>query len=123
MTTWLLLHCQIKGSLREREKEPPFREAQISPVREVWKLTGRVASSDAVAQPVAVEEKKGLSNIPLISVEAETYEGKEETPVDVIKDKAKDDLNLVIPGKERVDINDDEIEEKSQNCPRENSKN
>ncbi|GFY62589.1 hypothetical protein TNIN_128201 [Trichonephila inaurata madagascariensis] len=44
---------------------------------------------DVVAQPVAVEEEKGLSrdssNVPLISTNGEMYEGKEGTPVDVIK--------------------------------------
>ncbi|GFX63554.1 hypothetical protein TNCV_105611 [Trichonephila clavipes] len=32
-----------------------------------------------VAQPVAVEEEKGLSNVSLISTEDETYEEKEDT--------------------------------------------
>ncbi|GFY64578.1 hypothetical protein TNIN_98521 [Trichonephila inaurata madagascariensis] len=52
---------------------------------------------DAVAQPVAVEEEKGLSrdssNVPLISAEDEMFKEKEETPVDVIKDKAKGNIN------------------------------
>ncbi|GFY37065.1 uncharacterized protein TNIN_349781 [Trichonephila inaurata madagascariensis] len=72
---------------------------------------------DAVAQPVAVEEEKSLSrnssNVPLISAEDETYEEKEGTPVDVIKDKAKGDINPVILSKERGDLDDDEIERKS----------
>ncbi|GFX81362.1 hypothetical protein TNCV_142121 [Trichonephila clavipes] len=70
---------------------------------------------DAVAHPVAVVEEKDLprdsSNVPLISAEDEKYEEREETPVDVLKDKVKDDLIPVIFSKERVDINDDEIEE------------
>ncbi|GFW08723.1 hypothetical protein TNCV_20201 [Trichonephila clavipes] len=70
---------------------------------------------DDVAKPVAVEEEKGLSrdssNVPLISTEDEKE--KEETPVDVIKDKAKGDINPVNLSKERVDLHDDEIERKA----------
>ncbi|GFQ86251.1 hypothetical protein TNCT_567931 [Trichonephila clavata] len=48
---------------------------------------------DAVVQPVAIGEEKGLSrdsfNVPIISADEEMYEEKEETSVDVIKDKAK----------------------------------
>ncbi|GFX01412.1 hypothetical protein TNCV_1863861 [Trichonephila clavipes] len=54
------------------------------------------ADRDAVAQPVAVEEKKGLSNAMLISAEDEMYERKGETPVDVIKDKVKEDVDPII---------------------------
>ncbi|GFY61142.1 hypothetical protein TNIN_343501 [Trichonephila inaurata madagascariensis] len=53
-----------------------------------------------------------------VSAEDETYEGKEETPVDVIKDNAKDDLNPVILSKERVDLDDDEIEEEKLKLPK-----
>ncbi|GFS58024.1 hypothetical protein TNIN_220941 [Trichonephila inaurata madagascariensis] len=41
-----------------------------------------------------------------------SYETYEETPVDVIKDTAKNDLTPVILSKERVDLDDDKIEEK-----------
>ncbi|GFW22515.1 hypothetical protein TNCV_3364271 [Trichonephila clavipes] len=41
----------------------------------------------------------------------ETYGRKEETPVDVRKDKAKGDVNPVILSRERVDLDGDEIEE------------
>ncbi|GFU69429.1 hypothetical protein TNCV_5123551 [Trichonephila clavipes] len=41
----------------------------------------------------------------------ETYGEKEETPVDVRKDKAKGDVNTAILSRERVDLDDDEIEE------------
>ncbi|GFS59398.1 hypothetical protein TNIN_191751 [Trichonephila inaurata madagascariensis] len=55
---------------------------------------------DAIAQPAVVGEEKGLSGdssiAPLNSAEGEMYEEKEETPVDVIKDKAKGDFNPVI---------------------------
>ncbi|GFS71539.1 hypothetical protein TNCV_5052221 [Trichonephila clavipes] len=64
-----------------------------------------------VAQPVTVWEEKGLSTVPLISAVGETYEEKVETPVDVIKDKAKGDVDPVILSKHRVDLDDDEIEE------------
>ncbi|GFU95541.1 hypothetical protein TNCV_3542861 [Trichonephila clavipes] len=49
--------------------------------------------TDAVAQPLAVEE------------------GKENTPVDVRKDKAEGDIDPVILNRERVDLDNDEIEE------------
>ncbi|GFW75344.1 hypothetical protein TNCV_4189981 [Trichonephila clavipes] len=57
-----------------------------------------------------------------VSAEVETNEEKGETPVDVIKAKAKDDLNLVILSKERVDLDDDEIEEENPKLPKRNSK-
>ncbi|GFQ89763.1 putative splicing factor 3b subunit 2 [Trichonephila clavata] len=38
-------------------------------------------------------------------------EGKEETPVDVIRDEVKDDINLAILNKETLDLEYDEIEE------------
>ncbi|GFR08075.1 hypothetical protein TNCT_285651 [Trichonephila clavata] len=51
---------------------------------------------DAVAQPVAIGEEKCLSrdsfNVPPISADEEMYE---EKSVDVIKDKAKEDVNPV----------------------------
>ncbi|GFU72271.1 hypothetical protein TNCV_4474461 [Trichonephila clavipes] len=72
------------------------------------------ADPDAVAQPVTVEKKRVLSNVPLIYAEDETYEEKEETPVDARKAKAKGDVNLLILSKERVDLDDDEIEEKKE---------
>ncbi|GFV90213.1 integrase catalytic domain-containing protein [Trichonephila clavipes] len=57
------------------------------------------ADQYTVAQPVAVEKEK------------------EETPVDARKDKAKGGVNLVILSKERVDLNDDGIEEKRPKLP------
>ncbi|GFW54757.1 hypothetical protein TNCV_2653971 [Trichonephila clavipes] len=51
------------------------------------------ADEYAVAQPVAVEKEK------------------EETPVDVRKGKAKGGVNSVILSKERLEPDDDEIEE------------
>ncbi|GFR29615.1 uncharacterized protein TNCT_301331 [Trichonephila clavata] len=54
---------------------------------------------DAVARPVAIGEEKHLSrdsfNVPPISADDEMYEEKEETSVDVLKDKAKEDVNPV----------------------------
>ncbi|GFR11501.1 hypothetical protein TNCT_119031 [Trichonephila clavata] len=38
-------------------------------------------------------------------------EGKEETPVDVIRDKVKDDINPAILSKETLDLENDKIEE------------
>ncbi|GFQ70205.1 splicing factor 3B subunit 2 [Trichonephila clavata] len=75
---------------------------------------------DVVAQPVIVGEGKGLSRdshtskVPLIPADNEMCERKEETPVDVIRDKVKDDINPAILSKETLDLEDDEIgEEKS----------
>ncbi|GFR15297.1 hypothetical protein TNCT_99861 [Trichonephila clavata] len=55
---------------------------------------------DAVAQPAIVGEEKGSSRdsstIPLISAADEMCEENEETHVDVIKDKDKDNINPVI---------------------------
>ncbi|GFW64255.1 hypothetical protein TNCV_2415061 [Trichonephila clavipes] len=53
---------------------------------------------DPVAQPVTVREENGLSIVQLISAN-EMYEEKEETPVDVIKDKAKGDVDPIILSK------------------------
>ncbi|GFR11394.1 uncharacterized protein TNCT_201833 [Trichonephila clavata] len=54
---------------------------------------------DAVARPVAIGEEKHLSrdpfNVPIISADEEMYKEKEETSVNVIKDKAKEDVNPV----------------------------
>ncbi|GFR16170.1 dual specificity protein phosphatase CDC14A [Trichonephila clavata] len=51
---------------------------------------------DAVVQPVAIGEEKDLSrdsfNVPIISADEEMYKEKEETSVNVIKDKAKEDV-------------------------------
>ncbi|GFS50206.1 hypothetical protein TNIN_425091 [Trichonephila inaurata madagascariensis] len=59
---------------------------------------------DALVQPVTVGNKKGLSrdssNVPL-------------PPVDVIKAKAKDDINPVIFSKETLNLEEDEMEEMS----------
>ncbi|GFW38470.1 uncharacterized protein TNCV_4609771 [Trichonephila clavipes] len=66
---------------------------------------------DGVTQPVTVEEEKGLSNALLISAEDETYEEKGKTPVDVIKDKAEGDVDPIILSKQRVDLDDEAIEE------------
>ncbi|GFQ77559.1 hypothetical protein TNCT_384861 [Trichonephila clavata] len=62
----------------------------------------------AVAQPVTVGEGKGLSRdsskVPLIPADKEMCEGKEETPVDVIRDEVKDDINPAILNKETLDL-------------------
>ncbi|GFT60851.1 hypothetical protein TNCV_3615821 [Trichonephila clavipes] len=60
-----------------------------------------------------VQDKHKMS----MKTEDETYEGKEETPVDVIKDKAKGDINPVFLSKERVDLDDDESEEEKPKLP------
>ncbi|GFQ98371.1 uncharacterized protein TNCT_60441 [Trichonephila clavata] len=70
---------------------------------------------DVVAQPVIVGEEKDLSRdsskMPLISTDDKLYEEKEEAPVDVIREKVKDDINPAILSKETLDLEDDEIEE------------
>ncbi|GFT89041.1 hypothetical protein TNCV_3084711 [Trichonephila clavipes] len=91
--------------------------------RRLQKVQMLNVNPDDVAQPVAVEEEKGLSNVPLISAEDETYEEKEETPVDERKAKAKGDVNPVILSKERVDLDDDEIEEEKPKLPKRKLKN
>ncbi|GFS99954.1 uncharacterized protein TNCV_4196391 [Trichonephila clavipes] len=65
---------------------------------------------DAVAQPVTVGGKKGLSRVQLISAD-EMREEREETSIDVIKETAKEDINPVILSREPVNLDDDEIEE------------
>ncbi|GFY30499.1 hypothetical protein TNCV_3522621 [Trichonephila clavipes] len=55
-----------------------------------------------------------------VSAEDEMFEEKEETSVDAIKDK--DDLNPVILSKERIDCDDDEIEEEKPKLPKQTSK-
>ncbi|GFV72643.1 uncharacterized protein TNCV_2602501 [Trichonephila clavipes] len=50
---------------------------------------------DVVAQSVTVREEKGLPRVLLISANEMCVE-KEETSVDVIKETAKEDINLVI---------------------------
>ncbi|GFR20218.1 hypothetical protein TNCT_405781 [Trichonephila clavata] len=49
--------------------------------------------------------------VPLIPADKEICEGKEETPVDVIRDEVKDDINPSILSKETLDLEYDEIEE------------
>ncbi|GFY09026.1 hypothetical protein TNCV_4662171 [Trichonephila clavipes] len=97
-------HVQEEYKMRMKEEQKCFLEERY-----------------AVAQLVTVEEEKGLSrdssNVPPISAEDETYGGKEETPVDVIKDKGKGDINHVIHSKERVDLDNDKIEEEKSNLP------
>ncbi|GFY55151.1 hypothetical protein TNIN_89881 [Trichonephila inaurata madagascariensis] len=73
---------------------------------------------DVVAQPVTVGEEKGLSRysfkVPLSAID-EMYEEREQTPVNVIKDQAKGDINPVNLSKETLDLEDDEIEEEKSN--------
>ncbi|GFR26308.1 uncharacterized protein TNCT_458461 [Trichonephila clavata] len=73
------------------------------------------ADPDAVVQPVTIGSEKGLSgdssNVLLISADDEMYEGKEETSIQVIKEKAKDDIDPAILSKETLDLEEDEIEE------------
>ncbi|GFQ98491.1 hypothetical protein TNCT_238211 [Trichonephila clavata] len=59
--------------------------------------------------------RKGLSRdsskVPLISADDKMYEEKEETPIDVILNKAKNDINPGILSKETLDLENDENEE------------
>ncbi|GFS58832.1 splicing factor 3B subunit 2 [Trichonephila inaurata madagascariensis] len=64
---------------------------------------------DVVAQPVTVPEEKGLTRVLLISANEMCV----ETSVDVIKETAKEDINLMVLSKEPVNL-DDEIEEVKQ---------
>ncbi|GFQ66755.1 uncharacterized protein TNCT_220541 [Trichonephila clavata] len=66
---------------------------------------------DAVAQPVTVVGlSRDSSKVPLIPADKEMCEGKEETPVDVIREEVKDDINPAILKKETLDLEYDEIE-------------
>ncbi|GFY54481.1 hypothetical protein TNIN_250091 [Trichonephila inaurata madagascariensis] len=62
---------------------------------------------DAVTQPVVIGQEKGLTGdssiVQLNFAEDEMYE-EEETPVNVIKYKAKGDINPVIISKETLDL-------------------
>ncbi|GFW40147.1 hypothetical protein TNCV_5118301 [Trichonephila clavipes] len=120
-------HFQEKHKMRMKEQkclsEERYEDTVPQAIEKVLVLKIERAEilsgdPDAAAQPVTVEEEKGLSNIPLISAENETYEEKEETPVDVMKDKAKCDVDLVILSKQRVDLDDDEIGEEKSKLPK-----
>ncbi|GFR11504.1 uncharacterized protein TNCT_119051 [Trichonephila clavata] len=76
---------------------------------------------DAVAQPVIFGEgfSRDSSKVPLMKM----CEGKEETPVDVIRDKVKDDINPAILSKETLDLENDKIEEEKSKLFRENLRN
>ncbi|GFR26507.1 hypothetical protein TNCT_55091 [Trichonephila clavata] len=72
-----------RGKIMQEQKQVKSERAKMLSV-----------DPDAVAQPVAIGEEKYLSrdsfNVPPIFADDEMYEEKEETSVDVIKDKAKD---------------------------------
>ncbi|GFU92988.1 hypothetical protein TNCV_2081341 [Trichonephila clavipes] len=98
-------HVQEEHKRRMKKEQKCLPEERCNRMNEQNQLLSEDVDPDAVAQPVAVEEKKGfISNVPLISTEDETFEEKEETPVDARKDKAKGDVNPVILSKERVDF-------------------
>ncbi|GFS65164.1 hypothetical protein TNIN_287071 [Trichonephila inaurata madagascariensis] len=105
------MKAEQKGLLEERRKKMNKQNQLLSEEQE--QLSG-----EDMEVPQAIE--KGLSrdssNVPPISAEDETYGGK-ETPVDVIKDKGKEDINPVILSKEQVDLGDDEIEEEKSKLP------
>ncbi|GFS33299.1 hypothetical protein TNIN_221581 [Trichonephila inaurata madagascariensis] len=95
----LLREEQEKCSDEDIEVPQAIEKVLVSKSEQVQTF---IADPDAVAQPFAAEEEKDLSrdssHVPLISAEDETYEEKEETLADVIKDKG--DINPVILSKE-----------------------
>ncbi|GFV07139.1 hypothetical protein TNCV_3601591 [Trichonephila clavipes] len=79
--------CDKQEKLSDEDVEVP------QAIEKVLLFKSEQVHTDAVAQPLAVEE------------------GKENTPVDVRKDKAEGDVDPVILNRERVDLDNDEIEE------------
>ncbi|GFT61062.1 uncharacterized protein TNCV_2755251 [Trichonephila clavipes] len=65
-----------------------------------------------MAKPVTVPEEKCLPRALLISAD-EMCEEKEERSVDVIKDTAKEDINPLVLNSEPLNLNNDEIEERT----------
>ncbi|GFS33827.1 hypothetical protein TNIN_104511 [Trichonephila inaurata madagascariensis] len=94
-------HVQEKHKMSwKTEEQKCLPEERCKRINTRAKSIVKGTSPDAAAQPVAVEEEKGLSNVLLISAEDETYEEKEEAPVDVIKDKVKEDIDPIILSKQ-----------------------
>ncbi|GFU33148.1 hypothetical protein TNCV_4156671 [Trichonephila clavipes] len=84
-----MLHFQERHKTRMKEEQKCLPEGRCKRMNEQNQLLNEETTCRC-------GEKKGLSNAPLISAEDETHEGKGETPVDVIKDKAKGDVDPVI---------------------------
>ncbi|GFR02315.1 hypothetical protein TNCT_348081 [Trichonephila clavata] len=99
------------------EKQKCLQEERCKRMEEQKQFLNENVNPDAVTQPVIVGEGKGLSRdssrVPLIPADNEMCEGKEETPIDVIRDEVKDDINPAILNKETLDLEYDESEEKS----------
>ncbi|GFY04188.1 uncharacterized protein TNCV_1199661 [Trichonephila clavipes] len=89
--------------IQEKRKTSMKEEQKCLPEERCEQVQMRSVDQDAVAQSVVVEKEK------------------EDISVDVIKDK--DDLNPVILSKERIDFDEDEIEEEKPKLPKRKRKN
>ncbi|GFT42583.1 hypothetical protein TNCV_2165021 [Trichonephila clavipes] len=96
------LSNEEQGKFSDKDMEVPQAIEKIL-VSKREQVQTRSADQYAVAQSVAVEEEK------------------EEISVDVIKDQ--DNLNPVVLSKERIDFDEDEIEEEKPKLPKRNRKN
>ncbi|GFY07481.1 hypothetical protein TNCV_5086661 [Trichonephila clavipes] len=116
-------HVQEKYKMRMKEQKysPEERRKRMNKQNQLLsdeQVQMLSVDPGGIEQPVAVEEEKDLSNVPLISTEDKTYEEKEETPVDAIKDEEKGDVDPVILSKQQVDSDDEEIEEEKSKLPK-----
>ncbi|GFQ81772.1 hypothetical protein TNCT_632481 [Trichonephila clavata] len=105
---------QEKHKMRMKaEKQKCLQEERCKRMEEQKQfLKGKLDEDMEV--PQAIEKVlvfKDLSKVPLIPADKEMCEGKEETPVDVIRDEVKDDINPAILNKETLDLEYEEIEE------------
>ncbi|GFW37279.1 uncharacterized protein TNCV_2632631 [Trichonephila clavipes] len=87
----------------QEKRKTSMEEQKCLPEERCEQIQTRSADQYAVAQSVVVEKEK------------------EEISVDVIKDK--DDINPVILSKERIDFDEDEIEEEKPKLPKRKRKN
>ncbi|GFX84242.1 hypothetical protein TNCV_3975891 [Trichonephila clavipes] len=94
--------CLVEEQMRHVQEEHKMR------MKEVQKCFQKERGKRIDEQNQLFNEEQEKSDEDM---ENETYEGKEETPVDMIKDKAEGDINPVILSKERVNLEDDGIEE------------
>ncbi|GFQ73765.1 hypothetical protein TNCT_511701 [Trichonephila clavata] len=103
--------ARIEAARWKAEKEARIREAKHKEEKEA-KLRERGGS-----------KAHNSSKVLLNSADDKMYEEKEETPVDVIKDKAKDDINPLILSTETLDLENDVIKEEKSKLPKRTQKN
>ncbi|GFU70309.1 hypothetical protein TNCV_2106481 [Trichonephila clavipes] len=105
-------HAQEKHKMRMKKEQKCLPEERCKRMNEQNQLLSEEQeklSDEDMEVPQAIE--KVFVFRTLISAEDETYEEKGETPVDVIKDKAKGDVDPVILSKQQVDLDYDEMGE------------